>query len=87
MAKPTTTSQMLFHPQILIEPFEQWGMEFVGPINPPSQGKKHILVCTNYTAKWVEVCAFVQEKEEKVANILYNNIIQIFGAPRFLVSD
>jgi len=87
MEKPTATSQMPLHPQIFIEPFVQWRMEFVGPINPPSQGKKHILVCTNYTSKWVEVYALVQVKEEKVASLLYNNIMQRFGAPRFLVSD
>lgn len=62
-------------------------MDFIGPINPPSQGKKNILVCTDYTNKWVEVCALVQAKEEKVANFLYNNIMQRFEAPRFLVSD
>jgi len=36
MGKPTATSQMPLHSQIVIEPFEQWGMDFVGPINPPS---------------------------------------------------
>jgi len=31
--------------------------------------------------------ALTQAKEEKVANFLLNNIMQIFGAPIFLVSD
>lgn len=31
--------------------------------------------------------ALTQAKEEKVASFLFNNIMQRFGAPRFLVSD
>lgn len=58
-------------------------MEFFGPIKPPSQGKKHILVCANYTTKWVEVYALMEAKEEKVADFLYNNNMQQFGGPNF----
>ena len=72
---------------MIIEPFEQWGIDFIGPINPPSRGKKHILVCIDYVSKWVEVMALTQTKEEKVANFLLNNIMQRFGALSFLVSD
>jgi len=57
MGKPTNHTQMSLHPQVVIEPFEQWGIDFIGPINPPSKGKKHILVCTYYVTKWVEVIA------------------------------
>ena len=30
---------MPFKPQVLIEPFQKWALDFVGPINPPSNGK------------------------------------------------
>jgi hypothetical protein len=30
-------------------------MDFIGPIDPPSNGKSYILVCTDYLTKWVEV--------------------------------
>lgn len=86
MGKPTSTTQMPLHPQVLVEPFEQWGMEFIGPINPASRGKQHILVCMDYVTKWVEVVALTQAKKEKVADFLLNNIMQIFGGPIFLVS-
>ena len=43
MGKPTNSTQMSLHPQVVIEPFKQWGIDFIGPINSPSKGKKNIL--------------------------------------------
>jgi hypothetical protein len=31
-----------YRPQVLIEPFEKWALDFVGPINPPSKQKRYI---------------------------------------------
>jgi len=51
MGKPTPRDEMPLQPQVTFEPFEKWGMEFVGPINPPSKKKSYIIVCTNYLTK------------------------------------
>ena len=40
------SDEMPLQPQVLIEPFEKWALDFIGPINPPSKGKRYILVCT-----------------------------------------
>ena len=37
-------------------PFSKWGLDFIGPINPPSSiGKIFILITTDYFTKWIEV--------------------------------
>jgi hypothetical protein len=37
-------------------PFSKWGLDFIGPINPPSSaGNIFILTTTNYFTKWTEV--------------------------------
>ena len=42
-------------PVFIGEPFRQWGLDFVGEINPPSSGHhKWVLTATDYFTKWVE---------------------------------
>ena len=38
---------------LVIEPFDCWGFDLVGPF-PPSQKYTYILVALDYVAKWVE---------------------------------
>ena len=52
--RPTISDEMPLKLEVLIESFEQWALEFVGPINPPSNGNKYILVCTDYVTKCLE---------------------------------
>ena len=38
---------------LVIEPFDCWGFDFMGPF-PPSHKYTHILVVVDYVTKWVE---------------------------------
>eukprot|EP00253_Pinus_taeda_P035501 PITA_35501 len=74
MGKPTPRDEMPLQPQMTFEPFEKWGMDFVGPINPPSNQNFYIIECTDYLTKWEETKAIKVATEEKVAEFLRENI-------------
>ena len=78
---------MTLQPQVLVEPFDKWALDFVGPIDLPSQGKRCILVCTDYVTKWVEAKALTREIEQSVVNFLFEYIFIRFGVPREIVTD
>eukprot|EP00253_Pinus_taeda_P035976 PITA_35976 len=78
MGKPTLKDEMPMQPQVTFEPFEKWGMEFVGPINPPSKNKQYIIVCTDYLIKWAETKAIKVVTEEKVVKFFRENIFYKF---------
>jgi hypothetical protein len=44
------------YPTIPSWPFDAWGIDVIGPIDPPSsRGHRFILAATDYFSKWVEV--------------------------------
>jgi len=87
IGRPTLSNEMPLQPQVLIEPFEKWALDFIGPINPPSKQKKYILVCTDYVTKWVEAKALPSATENSVVQFLFEDIFTRFGVPREIVTD
>ena len=78
---------MPLQPQVMIEPFEKWALDFVGPISPMSCKKNYILVCTDYVMKWIESKALFQATEKYVVEFVYEEIFTWFGAPREIVTN
>jgi len=76
------------HPTNMSWPFEMWGMDVVGPINPPSsKGHRFILAATDYFSKWAEAIALKEVKAENVENFIRTNLIYRFGVPARIISD
>eukprot|EP00253_Pinus_taeda_P013961 PITA_13961 len=67
---------MPLKPQLVIEPFERWALDFMGSINPPSNQKTYILVATEYVTKWVEAEALPRATEEFVILFLLHLFFQ-----------
>jgi len=69
-------------------PFEKWGLDFIGPINPPSSARRiFILTTTNYFSKWSEAIALKNAREEQVINFLQETIFSRFGLPVSIIID
>eukprot|EP00253_Pinus_taeda_P035367 PITA_35367 len=87
MGKPTPKDEMPLQPQVTFEPFDKWGMDFVGPINPPSKQKSYIIMCMDYLTKWAKTKVIKAATEEKVAEFLRENIFYNLGYLRELVAN
>ena len=87
MRKLVARDEMPLQPHVLIEPFEEWALDFVGPIDLPSQGKRYILVCIDYVTKWEEEKALARATEQSIVNFLFEDIFTRFGVPKEIVTD
>ena len=68
-------------------PFYTWGLDLVGPVNPPSRGYIWILVATKYFTKWAEAIPLRKATRGAVANFIKENIIIRFRVPHRIISD
>ena len=68
-------------------PFQQWGLDILGPL-PIGRAKcKFIIVVVDYFTKWDEAEPLATIIEHKVHKFVWRSIICRFGIPRSLVSD
>eukprot|EP00253_Pinus_taeda_P023161 PITA_23161 len=83
---PGQSDGMPLHPQLVIEPFERWVLDFVSPINPSSNQKTYKLVATEYVTKWVEAEALPRVTEDLVIHFLFQ-IFMRYGLQREIITD
>jgi hypothetical protein len=85
--RPTLVDEIPLHAQVMIEPFEKWALDFVGPISPISRKKNDMLVCTDYVTKWVKAKSLFMATEKSIVEFIYEDIFTCFGVPHEIVTD
>ncbi|XP_048446201.1 uncharacterized protein LOC125480030, partial [Pyrus x bretschneideri] len=78
--------QMPQTPILVVEIFDVWGIDFMGPF-PMSFGFTYILLAVDYVSKWVEAKATRTNDSRVVVDFVKSNIFSRFGMPRVLISD
>jgi ribonuclease HI len=74
-------------PVVVSAPFQQWGLDFIGEIHPPSSGQhRWILTATDYFTKWIEVVP-TRSTSHKVIISFLEDIIARFGCPSKIVTE
>jgi len=69
-------------------PFQQWGLEFIGEIHPPSSDQhKWILTAIDYFTKWIEAIPSRQANDTLIIGFLGTNVLSRFGCPKKIITD
>ena len=73
-------------PILIIEIFDCWGIDFLGPL-PPSCGYLYILLSIDYVSKWVEAIPKRTNDHKVVLKFIKEHIFSRFGIPLAIISD
>ena len=56
MGRPSRMDEIPLNPQMTLQPFEKWAIDFVGPIQRQGKsGARYIIIATKYLTRWAEV--------------------------------
>ena len=71
---------------LVVQLFDVWGMDFMGPF-PVSFGNIYILLVVDYVSKLVEGAAYSRNDANTVVAFFTKNILSRFGTPKTIISD
>ena len=67
---------MPLKPQMTLQPFEKWEIDFVGPIKPQGKtGAHHIITVMEYLTQWVEAQLVKDCTTATTENFLFENAL------------
>ena len=67
---------------------QQWGLDFIGEINPASLGQhRWTMTATYFFTKWVEAIPIRNATDKVIISFIQENILSRFGCPKKLLTD
>lgn len=87
--KPSRRDELPLNPQVLLQVFDKWTIDFVGPIQPPGRktGMQYIITMTEYLTRWVEAQPVKDCTTATATKFLFEYVLTQFGCPKILMSD
>ena len=76
-------------PQVSLQAFDKWAIDFVGPMNPPAKQSRarYIITATDYLTRWAEAQPVKDYSAATAVKFIFEYILSRFGCPRILMSD
>ncbi|XP_015945427.1 uncharacterized protein LOC107470543 [Arachis duranensis] len=75
------------HQSVVSWPFNQWGIDILGPF-PTAPGQlKYLVMAIDYFNKWIEAQPLARITSSQMISFVWKQIICRFGIPRHLVTD
>jgi hypothetical protein len=89
VGKPNRKDEMPLRPQVTLQVFEKWEIDFVGPIYPPTKRSRvrYIITVKKYLTRWEYIVLVKDCNAETTTHFLFEQVITRFGCPRILMSD
>jgi transposase InsO family protein len=89
VGKPNRRDEMPLRPQVTLQAFDKWAIDFVGTINSPAKrtGERYIITATEYLTRWAESALAKDCSAEGAAHLLFEQVITKFGCPIVLMRD
>jgi hypothetical protein len=89
VGKPNRRDEMSLIPQVTLQVFEKWEIDFVGPVNPPTKrlGTRYIIIASEYLTRWEQATLVKDCSTETTTHFLFEQVITRFGYPNIMMSD
>lgn len=79
---------MPLNPRMMLQPFEKWAINFVGPIKPQGKTSAHYIITKmEYLTWWLEAQLVKDCTAAIAAKFLFENMFTRFGCPENIMSD
>jgi len=89
VGKPSRRDEMTLAPQVTLQAFEKWVVDFVGPINPLAKrsSARYIITTTDYLTRWVEAEPVKDCSIATATKFIFNNVVTRFRCPKIVMCD
>jgi hypothetical protein len=89
VGKPNRRDDMPLQPQVTLQEFDKWEIEFVGPINPPAKrtGARYIITATEYLTIWAKAALVKYCSTKTTTHFFFEQVITRLRFPRILMRD
>eukprot|EP00253_Pinus_taeda_P035456 PITA_35456 len=73
----------------MLQTFEKWAIDFVGPIQPQGKkkGTRYIITVMEYLTRWAEAQPVKDYTGVTAIKFLFEYVLTQFGCPKILMSD